>query len=843
MKNLQSAVVLFFLCLAVKGFAQDRRPGGGPGAPGGPTVKVTGKVIEQESKLPLEFATVTIQTAANATVTGGMTDANGQYTLDVVPGTYNIKIEFISFKPIVLLGKEIKGPVNLGTSALLPDAALLKEVEITAERSTVEIKLDKRVYTVGNDMIVRGGTISDVLDNIPSVSVDADGNVALRGNQSVTILIDGRPSSLAGSNVAEVLRLLPADSVDKVEVITNPSARYDAEGGGGIINIILKKGKANGFNGSVIATGGHPDNQGLSANLNFRGDNFNVFSNLGYNYRNNPGNSFTNSAYRDATTDTITSYTNERRENERIRKGFNASFGLEWFLDKTFTWTNTISFRRNNGSNATDTYYDNYFYDQTFNNTRYRYTDEDDKDSNVQYSTSFLKKFNENGHELKVDASVSRNIDNEDANISNTVLDSPTPDLTDTFERTRNDQTQTSNLIQADYVLPIGEKSRFEAGYRGSFNDLVTDAAAEMLQPDGTWQNEQNYTNMLNYKENVNALYSQFGSKAGKFSYLFGLRWEDSNISIDLLNTGDYNSKKYNNFFPSAFLNYEFSENSSVSLSYSRRINRPRGRLINPFSGLSSNINVFTGNPDLNPSMTNAIDLGYLKKWNKLTLTTSAYINLTDDSFQFVRNTMGETSDGTPITVTKPINLAKEYRFGLEFNANYTPFKWWRINGNANFFRNQTDGDYTFTYTDNNGEIVNDYQNFDYTAFSWSTRVNSKINLPWKIDWQLNADYQGPQNNAQGKRIGVASANTSLSKDFLKDKATLALNVQDIFNSRKMKNETDIKYQITSYSEMQWRQRQITLSFTYRFNMNKADKQKQQQKGQQDNGGDEYMGG
>jgi hypothetical protein len=241
--------------------------------------------------------------------------------------------------------------------------------------------------------------------------------------------------------------------------------------------------------------------------------------------------------------------------------------------------------------------------------------------------------------------------------------------------------------------------------------------------------------------------------------------------------------------------------------------------------------------------MTNAIDLGYLKKWNKLTLTTSAYINLTDDSFQFVRNTMGETSDGTPITVTKPINLAKEYRFGLEFNANYTPFKWWRINGNANFFRNQTDGDYTFTYTDNNGEIVNDYQNFDYTAFSWSTRVNSKINLPWKIDWQLNADYQGPQNNAQGKRIGVASANTSLSKDFLKDKATLALNVQDIFNSRKMKNETDIKYQITSYSEMQWRQRQITLSFTYRFNMNKADKQKQQQKGQQDNGGDEYMGG
>ncbi|MES2484604.1 MAG: outer membrane beta-barrel family protein, partial [Bacteroidota bacterium] len=389
----------------------------------------------------------------------------------------------------------------------------------------------------------------------------------------------------------------------------------------------------------------------------------------------------------------------------------------------------------------------------------------------------------------------------------------------------------------------IGEKSRFEAGYRGSFSQLDTDARAETLV-DGDYENNPNYTNHLVYKEKINALYSQFGSKVGSFSYLLGLRWEDSNIDVNLLTTGEYNNKKYNNFFPTAFLSYEFSESSSLSLSYARRINRPRGRFLNPFSGLQSNINIFRGNPDINPSKTHSIDAGYMKKWSKLTLNTSAYLNMTDDSFQFVRQRNGSTADGTPITITTPINLAKEYRFGFEFNINYNPFKWWRVNSNFNFYRNETQGDYTFNYTDPvSGETTTSFQDFNNTAYAFTTRINSKINLPWKIDWQLNGNYEGPQNNAQGRRVGVASANTALSKDILKDKATVSLNVQDIFNSRKMKNETYIPGQVSSYSEMQWRQRQVTLSFTYRFNMTKQDRQKEQQQQRgQDGGGEEYGG-
>lgn len=856
MKSLKITFILSLLFLSVTAFAQN--------GPGGKKVTVTGTVTDGTTKEPLEFANIVVLNPAGTTMGGGLTDDKGKFTFDVAPGVYKIVFNFFSYKDFTIESREISGDTNLGTIALESDATTIEGVEIIAERTTVELKLDKRVYNIGNDMMVKGGTVSDVLDNVPSLSVDAEGNVALRGNQSVTILIDGRPSNLAGSNVAEVLRLLPADSVDKVEVITNPSARYDAEGGGGIVNIILKKGKADGFNGSLIANTGDPANHGGSANLNYRSENFNLYSNLGYNYRNNPGNSKTNSRYLDDDNNTE-SYTNERRTNDRLRKGFNATVGLEWMVDSTATWTNSISIRRNTGDNPTKTFYDNYDANYNYLSSRYRLNYQTSEESNLNYSTSLQKKFNDKGHELKIDMSASKNIEDEDAKISDEYINSTTEN---TYQRTFNDTEESRGLVQADYVLPLGENGRFEAGYRGSFSQQDVDFVTEDLVG-SEYQNNANYTNHLIYKEKVNALYSQYGNKIGNFSYLLGLRWEDSNIDVNLLTTSDYNNKRYNNFFPTAFGSYEFSESSSLSLSYARRINRPRGRFLNPFGGLESNINIFRGNPDINPSMTHSIDVGYMKKWRDLTLNTSAYINITDDTFQFVRQNSGQyvtqvvggadivdpdtgevtVVDGqdvrTPVTLTTPINLAKEYRFGFEFNINYNPFKWWRLNSNFNFYRNETKGDYTFTYTDpNTGIEINDYQDFNNTAYAWTTRLNSKVTLPWKIDWQLNGNYEAPQNNAQGRRIGVASANTALSKDILKDKATVALNVQDIFNSRKMKNETYIPGQVSSYSEMQWRQRQVTLSFTYRFNMNKSDRQKEQQRQRQENGGgDEYMGG
>jgi outer membrane receptor for ferrienterochelin and colicins len=830
MKKILLLCTLFFVVL--NSFSQEK-PGSSESEQAKQTkkIKITGNVVEKTSKQPLEYATITLTNIKNPkAIAGGITDNKGQFDIDVNPGIYNIKIEFISFKAAEINNKSLIENTNLGTVSLVEDATQLDDVVIRAEATTVQIKLDKKVYSVGQDLMVKGGTVSDVLDNIPSVTVDADGTVALRGNENVRILIDGRPSNAI--NISEALRLIPADAIDKVEVVTNPSARYDSEGGGGLLNIILKKGKNQGINGTIIASAGNPENYGLSGNINYKTEDFNLFTTTGYNYRNNPGNSINNTQYFNAQ-DPAKTFINETRENERLSKGYNSNFGMDWYLSKSTTWSNTMNLRRNTGQNPDSVTYDYYDPLHIYQFSDFRFNDQQSASENAEYATNLTHNFKKDGHKLTIDGSFSKNKDNDFSVINGNE------------ELTSNNQKQGRNTIQADYVLPIGKASQFEAGYKGDFNKLVTDFEVDTLNTvTGNYDVHNGYTNTLEYKENINAFYSQFGSKISKFSYLLGLRYENSSIDINLWTTGQYNNKKYGNFFPSAFLTYELSDQTSISLSYSRRISRPRGRQINPFSNYSSNINIFKGNPELDPAMTDAIDLGYLKRWgNKLTLSTSAYLNKTSDSFQFIRTDSGLRENGIPVILSTPVNIATETRFGFEFTLNYSPFKWWKLNGNFNFFQNETDGDYTFIKpaTDSSPSSV-EIINLDNEASSWFTRVTSKVSLPYKIDWQTNFTYNGPQKNAQGESKGVASANLGFSKDLFKEKATLALNVQDLFNSRKRINETYLEGVSSSYSEMQWRTRQITLSFTYRFNKKKNEREKQPKRNNDDGGSDEYGG-
>lgn len=796
-------------------------------------IKITGKIFEKGTTLPLEYATVVFQDTKNPErLNGGVTDLNGNFNFEVIAGTYNVRFEYISFKTIEIKNKTYNTNTDFGTIYLEADIAQLAGVEVIAERSTVEIKLDKRVYNVGKDMMVKGGTVSDVLDNVPSVTVDAEGTVALRGNENVRILIDGKPSGLAGINIADALKLLPADAVEKVEVITNPSARYDAEGGGGIINIILRKGKAQGLNGSFVLSAGDPETYGVSSSLNYRSDHFNLFSNTGYNYRTSKGNSLTDSHYLSTTANPESIFIDERRTNERLNKGYNTNFGIELFLNESTNWTNSLTIRDGRGENPDNVFFYNFDANRNPTFTRNRFNDQKSEDFTFEYATNFTKNFKKEDHKLTIDMAFSQNREKDNSIINDQIIGNPTSQF---VERTLNPEDQKRNLFQADYVLPIGKDSRFEAGYRGNFQKNITDFQIDSLDIAGNWIRNDIYSNLLEYKEYVNAFYMQYGSKIDKFSYFLGVRFEDSNIEVNSISANDYNTKKYNNFFPTATLNYEFSETSSMSLSYSKRINRPRGRFLNPFSSYSSRINIFRGNPDLNPAYTNAFDLGYLKRWTKVTFNTSAYVNVTDDSFQFIRRESGLLVEGVPVIESTPINLATEIRAGFEFNVNYSPFKWWRINTNFNLFRNETKGDYS--YINSLDELV--VQNFDNTATSWFTRVSSKITLPYKIDWQTNATYNAPENNAQGKRYSITSVNLAFSKDVLKDKGTVALNISDLFNSRKRRSETNLE-NITSYSEFQWRQRQINLSFTYRFNKKKSERENQRRNG--DEGGDEFMG-
>lgn len=773
---------------------------------------VTGTVIEAATNTPLEYASIYAQNESNSNiVSGAMTDEKGHFSFDVPDGNYYIKIDFLGFKTLELKNISVQGDTFIGVQKVQDDTQMLEEVTVIAERSTVDIKLDKKIYNVGQDMIVKGGTAADVLDNVPSVVVDSEGTISLRGNENVKVLIDGKPTGLA-NNIQEAMRILPAESIDRVEVITNPSARYEAEGGAGIINIILRKGKALGINGSVTGTIGDPRNYEVNTMFNFRSEKFNFFTSLGYRDSKSEGYNLNDNRYLNPTTGEPTQRIYEYKDNNRERQGYNGTFGLEWYLTPSITWTNTVTARRNTSYNPNRVSYDYYDAADSFLYNRYRNEEKDGTRNNVDYTTTFEKKFNKEGHVLTIEGNIAQDKDNESAGI-----DDINDHLNQTsFERTFNKEKEKSGLAKLDYTLPIGEHGNFEAGYLGTFKSTNTAFNLQRLN-NNSWNVDSRLSNTLEYKENIHALYAQYGDRiTSHLSFMVGLRWEDSSIDVNQIDTKSYNNKKYNDFFPSAFLNYEWNESTSTSISYSRRVNRPRGFFLNPFSNYTSDINFFQGNPDLNPAKTHAVDLGFMKRWTGFTLNASAYYNKTDDTFQFVRRIAGETENGTPISISSPINLATEHRYGVDITLNYSPFKWWRLNGNFNFYRTETRGDYTFTHLDGTLET----QNFDQDAYAWFTRISSKITLPYKIDWQLNGMYRAPYNTAQGKVLSNLSGNVALSKDILKDKGTITFNISDIFNSRKREQDLVLPQSI-SHSEMQWRGRQINLSFTYRFNQTK----------------------
>jgi len=340
----------------------------------------------------------------------------------------------------------------------------------------------------------------------------------------------------------------------------------------------------------------------------------------------------------------------------------------------------------------------------------------------------------------------------------------------------------------------------------------------------------------------VNAAYIQLGSKFGKFNVLGGMRMEASDIGIKLVTTNDNTDKDYVDWFPSIFFGYEFSEDEQFTISYSRRLRRPRSRFINPFPSRSSNTNLFQGNPDLDPTYTNAFDIGYLKRWEKFTFTTSAYYNRSTGVFQFIAQETGDFVEIpnpddpvnpvlVPVQRRTPINLATDSRLGWEATSTWNPKRNWRLTWNINLFNQQLRGDYT--YVDFQDQTIT--QNFDADNFTWFTRLSAKVPLPASIDFQTNVFYRGPTRNAQSENKGILSTNLAFSKDIIKDKATLSLNVSDLFNSRKRRSETRTE-NVFTYSEFQWRERQITASILFRFNQQKNERERRSRQ----NGGDDF---
>lgn len=832
---MKKTFLIALLLLSISIFAQrPQRPQNQEQQP----ITITGTVLDKDDGLPLEYATLVLHSVENPQkVTGGITDIDGNFKVEALPGKYNISIEYISYKTYKLPNQLLSESINLGAIKLALDVSQLEGVEVVGEKTTVEVRLDKKIYNIGKDLTTSGATISDALNNVPSVNVDVEGAISLRGNENVRILINGKPSALAGFGSTDALRELPADAIEKVEVITSPSARYDAEGTAGILNIVLKREKTLGFNGSVNVNIGYPGQSGISVNANLRTDNFNIFNTIGYRYNDSPGHAFYENSYTNGQYDQI----NENRDYTRRSKGLNNNFGVEYFINKKSSITGSFFMRFQDGDDLTENY-SNYFQDGLLTRQSFREEIELEDEENYQFSLNYMNNIDDAGQKLTVDLQYSNGDEVENSTIddNNTF---PNASL-NTLESVYQNEIQDEYLVQADYVLPMGD-AQFEAGYRGTFEKEVTDYKLDSLnRTTGLFVTNEDLTNKFNYEENVNAVYTQYGNKYGKFSFLAGLRLENTQLKGEV--TSDYDTssveealgqdvdlnfdKNYLGLFPTLNLIFEIGEMENISLGYNRRINRPRGRFINPFPSRSSRANIFQGNPDLDPAYSNSYDLGYLKRWDKLTLTSSVYYKRETNSFEYIQEATGQTTtDSVRIIRSIPINLSSNERIGAEAGILYNPKKWLRLNTSVNFFKFSSEGEF-------NGV---DYGT-DNT--SWFARFGSKVSLPKKIEWQTNAFYMGPRQNSQTETQSMLSLNLAFSKDIMKDKGTLSLNISDLLNSRKRQSYT-VSDDFTSRSEFQYRPRSITLSFRYRINQTKERNSKNSRGGNENGGGEDEMEG
>ena len=772
-------------------------------------VIVTGTVTDSETNIPLEYATISVfNVNSEDAINGVITDSNGEFSIELSKGNYDFKVEFISFKIKYYRNITVNNPLSLGTIELSIDENILDEIEVIGEKTEIEIKLDKTVYNIGKDLTLKGSSVSDVLDNLPSIEVDIEGNVSLRGNESVRILINGKPSGLVGISSNEALKQFPSESVEKVEVITSPSARYNAEGTAGIINIILRRSKLTGFNGSLSLNSGYPERYGVSANLNYRTKKLNFFNNIGYNTRTSEGSFVNETEY--YTDQAINNFLNENGVRGSERNSNYLNTGIEYFISDKTSVVGSYVFRKSDGfTNNTNNVNQNFNSISKFSE---RLEKESEIDDTNEFSINLTHDFNKEGHVLTMDYQKEKSSENENGFISNSQLK---PILTKYLsEKVNTDEIQESELFKIDYVLPIKKDGQFELGFRRSNQHQDIDYLAKNEDLNGNFINDLNLSNTLLYNEKVNAFYTQYGNKKNKFSFLLGLRYEESKTTVKQLANNTNNVKNYNDFFPTLNLSYQIKEDETITFGYNRRIRRARSYFINPFPSKSSATNIFQGNPNIDPTYSNGIDLGYLKRYEKLTLNGSIYYRKETGVFTFISENTGDfvlvNEILVPVLRRTPINLASNKQIGLELNANFNQSKNWRLNGSLNFYESETLGEYM--------GIVYDSKNL-----TWSGRLSNNLKLFSSVDWQTSFRYRAPQKTAVSERKASIYSNTAFSKDLLKDKVTLTFKVNDIFETGKWRIES-FNENYRSYSESNWRGgRTLELNLIYRFNQKKKE--------------------
>lgn len=768
------------------------------------TAKISGRVIQTGDK-PVEFATITLLKAKDSSlVKGAIADLNGRYEFEQIKqGKYLIAAAYVGMTKAFSKPFEVKGstPVSMETLSLGADAKNLKEVNVTAKKPFIEQRADKMVVNVENSIIGAGGTAMEVLEKSPGVSIDKDDNINLKGKSGVVIMIDGKLTNMSSQDVAQLLKSMPSSNIEQIELITNPSAKYDAAGNAGIINIKLKKNRTVGTNGnaSIFGAYGLTPKWGGSLNLNHRNEKFNLFGSYNYNRRENEQHL---GLYRTGTTNGQFNVFDQQNVRDRKSDYHGAKVGMDYFINKNNTIGVMVDagFRTSNEPADAITKIGN---GETVDSTLKTHTFNEGTWRRWAYNVNYRAILDTSGREFNVDLDYARNTDRSGTDIYSTIWDAYGKDYRN-GDTSRNNQPSTINIktIKADYVHPLRNQAKFEAGFKLSFVKTDNDAKFDSLR-NGNWVYDKNRSNHFLYKENVNAAYINFQKQFKKFNVQLGLRAEQSNVEGNSITINQVTDTSYFNLFPSVFVSYDAAKDHQFGFSYSRRLQRPDYGDLNPFEFYLDRYTVAAGNPYLKPSYANSIELTHTFKHF---LTTSVGYTHTKDKITQIVESEKDVVTGDTLSIRyKYLNVAKSDVVNLNISIPVTITKWWS----------------SFTYLSayyNKFQTIVDARSVSVSGGGFMGRTQQTFTLPKGISAELSVFYLSPQIADEGlfRMKSMCAVDFGVSKQILNKKGSIKINVNDVFNIQRFRGSFENAGRYTGVTS-KWESQQVRVTFNYRF--------------------------
>ena len=782
---------------------------------------VRGKILDKSNDEPLGFVNVAVTKAGDTKLLkGAISDESGNFNItDLSYGNYELTVSYVGYKNITRRFTLSAAKPNHHFTALFlsEDTRQLSEVTVTGQKAIMKLEVDRKSFDVSQDISNAGGSASDVLENIPSVEVDNDGNVSLRGNTSVEVWINGKASGLTADNRAEILQQLPAESIERIEVIDNPSAKFSAEGSAGIINIVMKKDRRSGYYGSLQAGANTRGGANTSFNINYNSSWLDAYFNIGYRHRHAVGGGMSRQEY-------LTTHTYQNYDSESERHGNNLFMrgGVTLHASKNddFTIAGMMMTGQQKSWNITPYHYgtigapsdSRMMLRRTFSrgqmnmrNLEFDYRHLFGKDTHF---LDFVVEFNKWGGDndnIYQDSTVFYPTDGTVQPVSYDYLSRPLDINNRNWE------------IRLDYENPISESFKLQAGYnaRLSHENTPQESYVDYTSWSGAHLTEdKTYFNRFIYDMDVHALYATLNYKLGKVGIMAGLRgeyWKVNSESYTWEQEHDASKrdkpfkKDYFQLFPSLFMSYQITDNDQLQLNYTRRLRRPWGGQLNSFRNTSDASMVSFGNPLLTPEYSNSFSLNYLRTWTEHSLLVSAYYRPTTDVMQ--RINWQNPTDHLMYQTTE--NVAKSMSSGLELTAKNKLFRILDLSTTANFFYYKLDG---FSYVID-GQTVTGKGNDNFT---WNARMQASLRLPYDISVQTTFNYRSRQVISQGYRKPNYGLDMGIRKNFFNKALTLSINCRDLLDSRKWENYTSSD--TFTRHQKNWRQsRNVNFTLTWNF--------------------------